>query len=291
MHQLNWSDLQFVIALHREGSIRAAARYLGVNHTTVLRRISIVESVVGSSPFERREGKYLATKQGLALVAAAEKMEDAQFEAARKIEALGDDISGPISVSMPETLSQYFLAADIGEFIARYPNVDLSLHSSIDFVDLDRADADVVIRISNNPPEHLIGRKLFKYDRSFYGSKSYLRKISTGEQAARWLGWTSDSDQPEWIRNSPYPDAPIALRIDRPLDRHIAAVHGLGLIFEACFLADQEPELLQLDGAMREPDRDIWVLTHPDLKDSPKVTALRQHLVAALLNKSNLMQE
>lgn len=260
---------------------------LSVNHATVSRRLAAMNDGRGAAMFERVDGRYRPTPRGETLLAAARRMEDAVYAAERQ--ALGHErhMSGPLSLSLPDVIAKHLLMADIGRFQDAYPEIRLTLQTSHSFADLDRREADLVVRITNEPPDHLVGRRLFKYARCGYATADYLNKRDP--QSLRWLGWPEDPDRPEWVRQSVYPEVPVGLRIEDPLLRHAAALAGQGLILEACLLGDPEPRLLRLPNDPPKPDRDIWVLTHPDLKDAPKVSALMRHLCDAIACKRELI--
>lgn len=283
-----WDDYRFALALERSGSIRGAAQILGVNHATVSRRLTALNARLGVPAFERVGGIYRPTSQGKPLVAAALHMEEAVYSAERETIGLERAMSGLLTLSLPDTVAQYLLIEELGHFSAAFPAVQLILHTSHSFASLDRREADVVVRITNDPPDHLVGRRLFKYARCHYCTAKYL--ADHDPHCMRWLGWPDDPDQPDWIRDSVYPETPVGLRIEDPLVRHAAALAGQGLIFEACFLADRDPRLVRLPGSSPSPDRDIWVLTHPDLKDTRRVSTLMRFLYEAISAKRDIIE-
>ena len=283
-----WDDYRFALALERSGSIRGAAQLLDVNHATVSRRLAALSERLGAPAFERLSGRYRPTPLGEPIIAAGRRMEDAVYAAERQTMGRERGMSGPLSLSLPDVIAKHLLMADIGRFQDAYPEIHLTLQTSHGFADLDRREADLVVRITNAPPDHLVGRRLFKYARCGYADPDYL--ATHDPQSLRWLGWPDDPDRPDWVRQSVYPEAPVGLRIEDPLVRHAAALTGQGLIFEACLLGDPEPGLVRLPGDRPVPDRDIWVLTHPDLKDAPKVSALMRHLCAAIARKRDLVE-
>lgn len=284
----DWDDYRIALALQRAGSIRGAAQSLGVNHATVSRRLAALNARLGGPAFERVGGAYHPTSHGQPLIDAAIGMEDAVYAAER--DAMGREraMRGPLTLSLPDTVAQHLLMDELGRFAERFPDIQLGVHTSYGFADLDHREADLVLRISNDPPDHLVGRRLFKYARCAYAARDYLRRHDA--DARRWLGWPDDADRPDWVRQSVCPDAPIGLRIEHPLVRHAAARAGHGMVFEACFVADPDPGLVRLPGARPEPDRDIWVLTHPDLRDSPKVKTLSRFLTEAISAKRDLIE-
>ncbi|WP_282610664.1 LysR family transcriptional regulator [Pelagibius sp. Alg239-R121] len=283
-----WDDYRFALALQRSGSVRGAAQILGVNHATVSRRLAGLNERLGAPAFVRLDGVYKPTSLGGSLVAAALRMEDAVYAAEREAMGREQGMSGVLTLSLPDVLARHLLMEDIGRFQETYPAIKLTLQTSHGFADLDRREADLVVRITNEPPDHLVGRRLFKYARCGYAAPDYIETHAS--KSLRWLGWPDDSECPDWVRGSPYPEVPVGLRIEDPLVRHAAALAGQGLIFEACLLADPEEGLIRLPGARPEPDRDIWVLTHPDLKDTPRVSTLMRHLADAIIRKRDLIE-
>ncbi len=285
-----WDDYRFALALQRSGSIRGAAQALGVNHATVSRRLAALNARLGAPAFQRVEGAYRPTHQGTYLVDAALRMEESVYAAERETMGLERAMSGRLTLSLPDAVAQHLLIDELGEFSAAYPGIQLILRTSNSFVDLDHREADVVVRVSNDPPDHLVGRRLFKYARCYYCTPKYLADHDHDSHRMRWLGWPGDSDRPDWVRESLYPEILIGLRIEDLLVRHAAALAGRGLIFESCFLADPDPRLVRIPGSSPMPDRDIWVLTHPDLKNTRRVSTLLRHLVKAISAKRDLIE-
>ncbi len=283
-----WDDYRIILALQRSGSVRGAALSLGVNHATVSRRLSALNRRLGSAAFERIEGQYRATAQGEPLIAAALRMEEAAFAAEREMAGRDRSMTGPLTLSLPDVVAKSLLMDDLGRFSDAHPGIDLTVQTSLSFADLDRREADLVVRITNQPPDHLVGRRLFKYARCCYAAPDYLARTDPAHM--RWLGWPDDPEAPAWVKETICPEVPVGMRIDDPMVRHRAAVAGHGLIFDTCFVADREPGLVRLPGALPIPDRDIWVLTHRDMKGAPKITALFRFLAAAISSRRDLIE-
>ncbi|MCP4317665.1 MAG: LysR family transcriptional regulator [Hyphomicrobiales bacterium] len=283
-----WDDYRIILALERSGSVRGAAQALSVNHATVSRRLAALNRRLDAAVFERIEGRYRATAQGKPLVAGALRMEEAAYAAEREMAGLDQSMSGRLTLSLPDVVAKCLLMEDLGRFCHEHPDIELVLHTSHSFADLDRREADLVLRISNHPPDHLVGRRLFKYARSCYCAPHYL--ANTAFARLRWLGWPDDADRPEWVQETVFPDVPVGMRIEDPMVRHAAALAGHGLIFDACFVADRAAGLVRVPGALPILDRDIWVLTHPDMKAAPKVAVLFRFLVEAISLKRGLIE-
>ncbi len=285
----NWDDYRFILALDRSGTIRAAALRLGVTHSTVSRRLAVINERYGKPVFERSAGGYRKTELGAELVEAAQQMEGISFSADRRRKASETELSGPITLSIPDVLGQYLLLDYLADFCQQYPDIKLSLLSSYSFADLDRSEADVVIRGVAKPPDHLVGRRLFPYALSYYCRRDYLEKTEPADR--RWIAAVTTSGIPRWIADSPFPDAPVSMMSDDITLRHKAALSGHGMVRGACYMNDPEPDLMRLPKSPAPfPVADFWVLTHPDLKNTPRIKLLMRFLAAALLENQDLIE-
>lgn len=283
----NWDDYRIILALDRERTLRGAADRLGVNHSTISRRLASLEKNLGQTLFDKVVGGYRATPEGQEFVASAEQMETIALRTERMGRAREADMSGRMTLSIPEPFGHYLLLDALAEFSSAYPKIDLQILSSTNFVDLDRAEADVVVRATQEPPPHLVGRRLFPYSLSYYCRPGYVE--STNREDLRWIASPSGPDLPEWIAGSPYPDAPVGLWISDVELRHRSAIAGYGMTIAACFMADSEPLLQRMTGAIPMPRHDLWVLTHPDLRNTPRVKVLMQVIGDCLRAKRALI--
>lgn len=283
-----WDNYRIVLALHRAGTLRGAADLLGVNHATISRRLTQINTFYSDPLFERIAGGYRETVLGKELIASALKIEEITFATERHRRARELKLSGPINLSIPPTIGQYLIFKELLDFSRLHPKIELTIQVTNRQVNLDRSEADVVIRGCEYPPEHLVGRQLFSYALCYYGSQEYLQ--NTAEENYQWIGKEGDSDNPDWIKNSPFPNAPIGIRIDDIIIRHNAATAGLGLTRGACYMADQEPNLIRLQNAQPLPAQMLWLLTHPDLRDTPRIKVLMQYLTSALMAKKDLVE-
>lgn len=284
----DWDNYRIILALHRAGTLRGAAALMGVNHATISRKLAVINKRYGNAVFERVAGGYRATSLGQEMISTAERIEDVTIDSERSLRARAADISGPITLSIPPTIGQFLLLDTLDKFIKRYPRIALTITVSNRRVNLDRSEADVAIRGDNQPPEHLVGRCLFSYALSYYANRDYLQ--NTQNKDLRWIAKPEDTQHSEWIAQSPYPNAPIGVRIDDIVTRHMAAVAGQGLTRGACYMAEQEPAMMRLPGAKVTPAQQLWILTHPDLRDTPRIKTLMQFLAAEMLSKKALVE-
>ena len=282
----DWDDYRMILALARSGTLRAAATELGLTHTTVSRRLSVLQDARGQL-FDKTPGGYRPTARGRALIDVAEQMESLSLTGARHQRALDRQISGTITLSLPEAIAQYLLLEDLLQFAQTYPDIDLRVETSYRFVDLDRSEADVVVRGAHQPPDHLVGRRLFPYGVAYYGNREYVE--STPRDQLQWIAPGPEARSPGWLENSPYPDVPIALCIDDITARHRALIMGMGLTGGACYMADPEPGLMRLSPQPPKPMQDLWVLTHPDLRETPRIRLLMDFIAQAMTAKKSLV--
>ncbi len=284
----NWDDYRFILALSRYGTVRGAAHQLRVTHSTVSRRLAVINDRYGAPVFERIAGGYRPTELGDQLLAAARRMEQINYAANRKQRAQGVGEAGPITISIPGVMGQFFLLDALDEFSRMYPEIELTINSGYHFADLDKSEADVVVRATSKPPEHLVGRKLFSFYLNYYCRVDYLEKTPTSD--VRWIVNSRDPAPEEWIVKTPFPEAPIGWRLDDFLLRHLAALQGRGIYRGTCYMADPDPNLMALEGSEPFPWQDIWVLTHPDLKNTPRVKLLMRFISKVLTEKQDLLQ-
>lgn len=285
----NWDDYRFILALDRAVTIRSAAAILGVTHSTVSRRLAVINRRYGKPVFERIAGGYRKTELGVELVSAARQMEILSFSADRRRKASETGLSGPITLSIPDVLGQFLLRDYIADFCHQYPDIRLSVQSSYRFADLDRSEADVVIRSVANPPEHLIGRRLFPYALSYYCQREYLRLTKAEDRC--WIAASNPFGPSDWLSKSPFPDAPILMISDDITLRQKMMAQGHGMIRSACYINDPDPEIIRIPKAGSPvPAADFWVLTHPDLKDTPRIKLLMRFLTEALIENQALIE-
>ncbi|HKE48514.1 MAG TPA: LysR family transcriptional regulator [Rhodanobacteraceae bacterium] len=283
---LSWDDLQYFLAVCRHSTIGGAARWLGVNHSTVLRRISSLEATLDQRLFDRLPGGYALTEHGHELAASLAGVAE-QIETAQRRIAGGDlAIQGVIRLTSTDTLLQGLLLPYIGEFHARHPAVQVQIVINNSFLNLTQREADVAVRGSNRPPENLIGRRVGTIETALYASRDYLKSLPKrhGHDDYRWIA-PDDSlahiESAKWMRQHVKPDR-IAMRVDNLVGIVDLVAAGLGVGLLLCPLADRRRELVRIEEPMRQMDTQIWVLTHPDLKHVARIRALTDFLFERL---------
>lgn len=284
MEDLN--DLRLVALIAHTGSLSGAAKRLGVNHATVFRRIAQLEDRVGVRLFERSAGRYHPTPAGDELARAGALMDDTATQAL--LHVAGQDLrpSGTVRISTTDSVALALLYPALALCRAQYPRITLTVSVDNDTVNLSKRDADIAVRPTSRPPEHLIGKRIAPLHFGIYAAKRYLkaaRKLTalsdhewialddsqSGHRTLRWL---------EGIK----PLADVGLRTNSFGAIRQACVDGLGLALLPCFMAHTAPTLQAVGDPVPACATELWLLTHPDLRDTTRVKVVFQLLHAEL---------
>jgi len=146
----DWDDIRFFLAVAREGSVRAAAERLEVNHSTVLRRIGRLEERLGAQMFEKLPSGYRLTSAGEEVLEYAERMEASSNQLATLVLGRDQSLRGQLRVTLAPTLATHLLMPDFAEFATLHPEIEMEILSSSEPVNLTNREADVAIRVVYN---------------------------------------------------------------------------------------------------------------------------------------------
>jgi DNA-binding transcriptional LysR family regulator len=285
----SWDDLQTFLAILRAGSLQGAARTLGVNHSTIFRRLNTFEARLGVRLFDRLPGGYGPTPAGEDLRAAAERVEQEVQGIERRL--LGRDVrlSGSLRVTTTDTLAQGLLAPHLAAFHERYPGIELELVTGNAFFSLSRREADIALRPGRQPDDLMVGRRVGTIAVAVYGARGYLERHAPPRAAdelgrhALISGDASLGHLPavRWLA-AVAPSAAVVLRCNSWLSQLALAKAGLGLAALPSFLAEPEPALVRVLGPAPALASELWLLTHPELRRSARVRAFMDSLARSL---------
>lgn len=276
---LSWDDINTVSLLVEEGSLAGAAARLGVNYTTVSRRISRIEAALDETLFIRSAEGYAPTQAAHIVSQSAVEMSGAADDMLRKLSASSQILTGSLTITAPQLLIARHLAIVLRDFRAQYPDMSLNIRATNQILDLNRPSADLAIRISNSPDEMLIGQRLTRQSSMIYGVPELARRAeTTPQEMVQWVGMPHWKTPPK-AALATCPNWEIAYRFDDMVAVIGAALSGLGLVRLPKFLGDAESGLVRVNIMPPKDYWDIWALTHPDLKDAPKVRAFKQVLI------------
>lgn len=290
---MEWDDLRFVLAVAEAGSLAGAARRLGVNHTTVLRRIGAFEKRLGVRLFERLPTGYVPTAGGEELIAAARAVDETVTRLERKLAGKDLRLSGVVRVTTTDTLMDSILPDMLRAFRDSHPGIQVEVAISNLMFNLTKREADVAIRPASKPPETLVGRRVAKIAFAIYASPRYL--ADNPRQDLPGHRWVVPDDSlagtaaGKWMR-SQFAGSEIALRADSLLALRQAAQAGLGLAPLPCYLGDAAPDLVRVDGPIAEMETSLWILTHADLRHTARIRAFTEFAANALAQRRPLFE-
>ncbi|MEM7151679.1 MAG: LysR family transcriptional regulator [Myxococcota bacterium] len=275
MHNdLDWDDLRMLLAILREGSFLGGARTLEISHTTASRRTAALERALGVQLLERTPDGLLPTAAGEHVRDLAERAEADMLALRRTIAGQDMRLFGTVRVAMPYLLATYLLMPTLADFARQYPDITLELVASYEHADLLRREADVAIRVTNDPPQSAVGRRIATLETGLY----VARKSRTSTPA--YVGLDDGRPVPRWY-HARYPEAPLGVRVnDYPLLLE-AVRSGLGAAALPMCVAERQTGLRRV-APLPEQDVGLWVLTHADLRRTARIRALLDWLAEAL---------
>jgi len=274
---MDWDDARMFLAFAREGSFSAAAKRLGVQHSTISRRVHALEKDLATSLLERSSTGYVLTEAGEKLKESANRMEREllAFEAASSGQS--DAPSGELHVTAIANMASTVLMPLFARFNDAYPNIDLRLEVTNNSVRLAERDADVALRQTNTPGETLIGTRLVTVSSAVYGSIDYCAAIAAGRTAERWVGVDCCDYHRTWTKEA-WPQRDHSFCVDDTSLTVAALREGLGVGFLPCFLGDSDPALVRFREPEKKHELGLWLLYHRDLKRTKRVLLFRQHM-------------
>jgi DNA-binding transcriptional LysR family regulator len=291
-----WDDLRFFLAVARAGSTAAAARGLGVNQSTVVRRIDALERQLALRLFNRRRTGYGLTAEGESLLPEAEAVEAAVLALTRRAAALDSALTGSLRVTTAEGMALGLVPQLLNAFHRRHPGIEVNLVIDNRYHDLADGQAEIALRAGPPGDGHLVGRKLSDQSWAVYGSRAYLK--DHGRPAAledinshRMIGFEGAIENitpARWLREVA-PRCEIASRSNSVLGLLFAAQSGFGLALLPCQIGDSEADLLRVIDPQPGLTSGFWILTHPDLQKRPKIRAFFDFMVEEIVRYRPLL--
>jgi len=274
---MQWDDLRIFLAVARAGSISGAATRLGVQHSTVSRRLRALEERLGTRLIERKTSGNELTEAGEDLQLSARKIEAEilEFEGARSGEDTG--AAGELRVTAINNMASSVLMPVFARFSAAYPDIELHVQVSNKFVRLAERDADIAIRLTNTPLDTLIGTRLTTVASAVYGSRAYCAQVRAGEAQEKWLGIECCGFHMSWTKDA-CPEHDHNFYVDDTLLTLAALRVGAGLAYLPCFMGDSEPSLVRVRAPEPRHDLGLWLVYHRDLRRARRVQLFREHM-------------
>lgn len=273
------NDLSLVLALSRERTLAAAAEKLGVDLSTVFRRLNALEARLQVRLFDRSARGYQPTAAGERAAGAAERVETELLALDREITGRDQQLSGVVRVTASETFSYAVLPPLFAQFHALHPRIRVVLSIDNRVMDLSRREADVALRVRRPVDPDLFGRKLTDVAWAFFGARDGAVNLRREGRAFNFgkhtvIGW----DEParivaaEWIAAN-VPTERIRYRSNSLVNQLKAAAAGLGIALLPCYLGDRDEGVRRVSGVLPDLSSELWIVTHQDLKNTARIRA------------------
>jgi DNA-binding transcriptional LysR family regulator len=289
LKSLSWDDLRLVKEIAAAKGLGGAAQRLGVNHSTVFRRLGQVEAAIGLTLFERHRTGYAPTTAGEAMASLAQRVDDDINDFTRKLAGRAFTPAGELRVTTSDTLLLHLLTPMLARFRDRCPDVRLDVVIGNQALNLSQRDADVAIRATDHPPETLVGRRAARMAWALYGrATDYPAAAESFDPASLCdRAWVALADNFTTLQVARYARAHIAperlvYKVNSVLGLTEAVEAGIGIGHLPCLIADTRPALQRLAPPDPAFAGDLWLLTHPDLRHSPRVRVFLDFMAAEI---------
>lgn len=271
---IDWDDVRYFLAAARGGSVRAAAERLGVNHSTVLRRIAQFEGRLGVQMFEKLPSGYRLTEAGEEVVELAEQMEASSNRLETRIFGRDQGIRGLLRVTLAPTLATHLLMPDFAEFARLHPDIEMEILPSGELANLTNREADVAIRVvydRKTLPLNLHGLKGPELFGGVYMSRDRLAEWRAGApDPIRWIV-VSQNGISDWARKGEVHAAGVPFKTTDGETQIAAVRQRLGMTILPCFVGDADPLLVRAPGTGLHMHGTLWLLTQGETRKTKRV--------------------
>ncbi len=291
---LSWDDFRYVKAIADTRSLGAAAQVLGVNHSTVFRRLGQVEHQLGSRLFERGRSGYALTPSGEEMVRLAERVDEDITAFERRV--TGQDLrpSGELRITCSDTVLLHLLTEVLIGFRRAYPEIVIDLVVSNTMLNLSKRDADVAVRATHHAPETLAGRQIARIAWGVFGPKLLAGKPFDLEADPARHNWVAFADQvaraAKWLRDRAVGADRIVYKANTMLGLPQAVAGGAGLALLPCYVGETAPGIARLGPPIAELESELWLLTHPDLRNTARVRAFLDFCSTEMAKRREILE-
>lgn len=281
----NWDDLRSFLAVVRTGRLTVAAMQLGVDHSTLSRRITSLETALKSRLFDRLPTGYVLTEAGLGLVGEAEKIETVALRISSDLENAKSAMVGPVRFATPEGFGTYFVANHLHDLFLAHPGVTLELIADPSIVSLTKRQADLAVTMERPTEGPLRAQKLTDYEYGLYGTTELLSGHNDADldiSAFKLIGYIPDllpttaHSYLSKIAGTREAD----LKISNIITQLTATLSGYGVCALPCFMAAQHGSLRRILADQVCFTRSYWLVTHIDVRAPARAKAIIRYLTA-----------
>ncbi|GHD23587.1 LysR family transcriptional regulator [Tianweitania populi] len=268
---------------------------LGHDHSTIFRWLNSLESKLQVQLFERDAGIYRATDAGERMILAAERMEEEALALDRDITGRDARLSGNLRITCSESLAYRLLNDLLASFRARHDGITLELLVDNRQLDLLRREADIAIRATRPIEGDLFGRQIAETAWALYASPKYLcdrPEVTIAPfKGHRFIGWDTAAvaAAATWLAET-VPGEAIVYRSSSLINQMMAVKAGIGMALLPCYLGDQEDDIQSVSGPEAALTRELWLITHKDLRNTARVRAFFDVVGQGLIDRRELLE-
>jgi DNA-binding transcriptional LysR family regulator len=279
-----WDEVKVFLAVMRERTLAGAAARLGLDASTVSRRLAAFEEAIGSRLFDRTRDGLLPRVNAERLQAAAEDLEAAALRLSRAAAERESAPEGVVRLTAVPGFAETFVVPYLCELHARYPGLRLDLDVSFAVADLTRREADLAMRISPPVGGDLVATKLLDLPNAVLAAPAYAATLGAlaDPAAARWIAWSREPAQApaaRWLARAA-PDVEPVLCCESLTVQLGAVEAGLGVaVLPLAYAALRGLVVVPLGGllaaaAAELPTYDLWLVSHRALREVPRIAAV-----------------
>ncbi len=280
---MDWDNIKIFITVKRAGSVAQAAKELGINHSTVLRRITTLEQELKVQLFQRLQSGYEITPAGETILEPALLMEQNAIALQRQAASIDCSSMGSLTVTTPPT-DFLDLMPLLAQFQRQSPNIRLNIDAHFDIRDLEAMEADVCIRMTNKPPEHYVGSEVLRVPFLLYASRNYIEQHGPFDSIADIRDWivihipAVEQKMEGWVE-ALHAENFVNMRVNSLEHAIRAAESDHGVTFLPQHLAERSGKLVRIHLMdPKESTYGIWLMTRSDLRFQPRVSQFMEFM-------------
>lgn len=285
MQNLNWNDLRYLLAVKRAGSLSAAARLMGVDDTTVSRRLGALRRALGEDLFVRQpDGALLLTDHGAKATSHIEAMERETDQLSETFAAIADECIGTVRITSVPFLINRWLAPQVNGLLRQHPKLQVDLIPDSRDFSLTLREADIALRFARPATggNDVIARRIGSLQFSVFAAKSH----STATDIE--LPWIIYDDsmahlpQAKWLARTlkQRGEQSAGLRVHDVETALEAVIAGVGKSLLPTPIADQMPSLRQLNAGSIDVSREVWLLSHRNQHSLRRISEVAKWIAA-----------
>ena len=283
----DWNDYLYFLKVADCASLKAAARELGVNHSTVFRRINGLEEKLKVQLFERLPIGYKLTKAGADIIERVQRMDEQMHAIGRIVQGQEVALSGVLKLSTTDTIGYFWLPPFIRRFKELYPEITIDIDIKTRYTNLSKREADIVIPAVNRQPDAMVGKRLAPIYFKLYGSRQYIEQYGRPKDTTDFPGHRfllpndtlAGLPANKWLRQL-ITEHCISVCSDKLTGLYQLAKQHLGLTILPHYLGQSDPDLVEVLELPEHCHHHIWILTHPDLRYTARIDAFMRFMYA-----------